>query len=275
MRVVIQASLDNGTIGNDATIEENSFTQLNQRVRQIAEKQGILIYGSNEIQGTKKYLLRQQDRDLTPLSEKIEAHILLLLRDINEISFRSIDRLVCLHFKGHLTPRRELIHTITRAYAEKSDQAEDLYHFPESESINARENDIREITGNIEDIGKRMDFIITRNDSITWSDSKTHEVLYEFIVTLTTDLSNTLLASSSHETAQHVLVYPGSRAPLVYQRIQQDFRLSEALRDNWHLVKFRHIRRLAERELITIDTWEDLIDRDPPMREAPAQLQII
>jgi len=273
--VVIQTSLESNAIGKDVGIEEDSFSQLNHQVKQITEKSGLLTGGSTEMHGTKKYLLHQRGEDLTPLSERIEARLQWLLEHSNEISYPSIDRLMCLHFKGHLTPGQELIHAIIEAYAEKVEQARDVYQFPKRESIKNRENDIREITEIIENIGKKMDFITTHDGAITWSDPKTKEVMYTFIVTLTTNLSNSLLAPSSHEYAQHVLVYPGSRAALMHQRLQQDFRLSEALHNEWHLVKFRHIRRLAERELITLETWKELIDRDPPMREAPVQLQII
>ena len=276
MHVVIQASLDSNSLGEDAVIEENDYSQLNHNIKQITERSDILSFGMIETQGMKKYLLHQQRGNFTPLSERIETHTVQLLHYVNEISLRSIDRLACLHFKGHLTPTGELVQTIIQSYAKKVGQSDKMVHLHESELEKARENDIQEMSGHIKDIGTRIGLAVKQDETFTWSDKKTGEVLYEFHISLTADFSNTLMAATSHENAQHVFVYPGSRAALIYWRFQQDYRLSEAQRDGgWHLVKFRHIRRLAERDLITLEVWRDLIDSDPPMREAPAQLKII
>jgi hypothetical protein len=275
MHVVIQASLESKILGKDAAIEEDDYSQLNRQVSQIIEKPDLLMYGSTDTQAARKYLLHQPSRNLTPLSERIESHILELLQHVNEISSQSIDRLTCLHFKGHQTPRRELIQTIIQSYAKKIGQTKDTYQLHEAESPKARQEDLQEISELIQDIGNRIGLAVKQDRTLTWSDRNTGEVLYEFFISLTADLSKTLLAATSHENAQHVFVYPASRSALIHQRFQQDFRLPEALTDGWHLVKFRHIRRLAERELITIEVWKDLIDSDPPMREAPAQLKII
>jgi len=84
-----------------------------------------------------------------------------------------------------------------------------------------------------------------------------------------------MLAPSIHEDSQYVLFYPGSRAALVYYRLQQDFRLEDALSSGWHLVKFRHIRHMAEIEAISREIWMNQLDSDPPVKAAPAQLKIL
>ena len=51
--------------------------------------------------------------------------------------------------------------------------------------------------------------------------------------------------------------------------------LEETLKDKWHLVKFRHIRKMGEQDLLTTQAWQDVLDADPPLWEPAAQLKLL
>jgi len=276
MRIVIQTWLEKQTIKSVADIKDDAFSDLNEGVKSLVDKPGLLLSAAAvEPQNAKRFLFYKREGDLTPLSEKVEHWIKHLLQQSNEISMRSIDRLACMQFYGHRTPPEELTSIIVAAYADHEDEVISTYQLREKEISQVRETDMQEIAQLISGIGRTLGNITEGKEVLTWKDHKTQSVVYDFFISCSANLSDTLLASAIHENAQHVFVYPASRAGLIHYRLQHDFRLAEAMKEGWHLVKFRHIRRLAERESITLDAWQDLLDRDPPMREPPAQLQII
>ena len=276
MHGVIQTWLEYRTKGRIKEIDDEAFSRLNREIKQIAEKPGLLIEAeSSGTQIAERFLLYQRDTETSPISERVEKSIYHLLQHVNEISSSSIDRMMCLKYSGHLTPSRELVDVTIDAYTQKVDGQQGMVKLRKNELKQEREKDIQEIKAHILKTGMRLGYMISQKDSFSWINPESQEIEVIFFFTTQADLSETLLSNAEHEDIQRVVIYPGSRSALVYHRLQHDYRLAEALKEGWHLVKYRHIRRLAERELITRDSWRDLLDRDPPMLDAPDQLQIL
>ncbi|MHB8807845.1 MAG: hypothetical protein ACYC59_09725 [Anaerolineaceae bacterium] len=72
-----------------------------------------------------------------------------------------------------------------------------------------------------------------------------------------------------------MLVFPASRSRLIQLKMERNPHLKEVLREDWHLVKFRHIRKIFEQEQITLQAWQEILDVDPPLWDPPAQLKFL
>ena len=275
MLTILKQSFNRADVHTIKEIEENEFTVLNDEIKRIAEKGSVLIPTAATTQYGSKYILYERDDTTAPLSEQVEASIRFILQTANEISRHSIDRMVCRQFMQRLTPEKELVNVVIDAYAEQVAAGMPQVKLRKQEYQEARESDIVEMENLIEDIGGRLGFATSRSKPIIWSDPKTNKTIYDFYITTSAETANPVLKPALHEEAEHVLIYPGSRAALIHYRMQEDQRYSEAIDHHWHFVKFRHVRRLAEDDHLSAASWKVLLDRDPPMREPPAQLQII
>ncbi len=60
-----------------------------------------------------------------------------------------------------------------------------------------------------------------------------------------------------------VIVLPGSRAGWVEYRLRSDPRLRNAVENGWLLVKFRHVRWLAQNDNLSQENLEELLALDP------------
>ena len=275
MMAILQIAL-NGQAGEKISdIEESDFSSINHQTKTCTELPGFLFVGRSENQSTKKYLLYQKDIYLMPLSDRVEEYIFHLLGHSNEISYRSIDRLTCANFKGYLTPKKELVENVIDSYAEAIDDRKPTVRLRFNESTEERKKDIIEIAELLRQIGTTLGYDVLQNGPITWVEKGENRVRYIFHITAHASVAKFMLAPSIHEDSQYVFIYPGSRAALVYYRLTQDFRFEDALSSGWHLVKFRHIRHMAEIEAISHEIWKHQLDSDPPVKAAPAQLKIL
>ena len=275
MLAFVNQSLNRTATRTLREIEENEFTILNNEVKQTTDKGGVLIPTAASTQYGRKYILYERDDAAGPLSEQVEATVRTILQNAVEISRHSIDRMVCRRFMQQLTPEKELVNVVIDAYAEQVAEGIPQVKLRKQEYQAARESDMVEMENLIEKIGKQLGFAISRSKPIAWSNPQTNKTVYDFYITTSTQIANPVLKPALHEDAEHVLIYPGSRAALMHYRMQEDSRFSEAADQHWHFVKFRHVRRLAEDDQLSVASWKALLDRDPPLREPPAQLQII
>ena len=72
-----------------------------------------------------------------------------------------------------------------------------------------------------------------------------------------------------------VFVFPGSRSELLFKKLQRNPIYKQLTKENCHFLKFRQLRKIAEKADINIDLFRFLIDADPPLESPPTQLQIL
>jgi len=272
MSVIIQSSLDGKIANHISDIEESAFSRFNNRLKNAIDKSNYIQAISQEGSPGTQYYNQSAAKDHKPMAEEIERFVLQVLRNSLEISTHAVDRLVCNRFTGNLTPDQELVYIILDTYADREDH---VVHLRENESDLRRKKDREEISSCLHNLGEKLGFAVYQDPHITWAEKSTHTVISEFFISNTLAFSGLLAAPRVHEKAQRFFIYPGSRAGLLFYRLQHDPRMAAAVRENWHLIKYRHIRRIAEREVLSLSTWQELIDSDPPLREPPAQMQIM
>jgi hypothetical protein len=84
-----------------------------------------------------------------------------------------------------------------------------------------------------------------------------------------------VLKTPEEDKIHNVFVLPGSRSRLIAYRLREDPRLTSVLTGGWHFMKFRHLRRLAAMESLTLEVWENLLDGDPLLWEASDQTPLL
>jgi hypothetical protein len=77
------------------------------------------------------------------------------------------------------------------------------------------------------------------------------------------------LAHIVDPAARRMIVLPGGRARLVEYKLSRDPRLRSALQESWRLIKFRHLRRLADDLSLVRENLERLLDLDPLANRDP------
>ena len=70
------------------------------------------------------------------------------------------------------------------------------------------------------------------------------------------------LKQTRSPTATHVIVLPGSRANLAAYKLENNPALKQEVESGWHIVKYRHLRHLAESPFLTAQIFEDQLNQD-------------
>jgi hypothetical protein len=69
------------------------------------------------------------------------------------------------------------------------------------------------------------------------------------------------------------MILPGSRSVLLALKLARDPRLQAASKD-WRFLKFRHLRKLAERSIPSAEIWDEQLDNDQPNGEDAVQMRM-
>jgi len=105
--------------------------------------------------------------------------------------------------------------------------------------------------------------IVQGEEPIAWLDSR-GQAVYAFRVRANAGLGGLLSA----EGPPAILVLPGGRASLVAEMGRRDPRL-RAFLERGRVVKFRHVRRLADEATLTPDNFSERLALDPPEHRDP------
>jgi hypothetical protein len=131
--------------------------------------------------------------------------------------------------------------------------------------------------------GERLGFAIQTKlassgaRSVRWTDSQAQQV-YQFFVIASAVLGSLLLdqdpstrLKDAHVTP--IVALPGGRSALVEHKLACDPRLVKAMQ-SWRLIKFRHVRRLADDPLLNRENLEAQLELDP-LQNQDAQMALL
>jgi hypothetical protein len=198
-----------------------------------------------------------------PLSDRVELAVLQLLQGRDGIKQTEIFEGIYRRFSGFLIPDKRFLMRCLSSYA-TLDPQNAVWNLREEDRPEVRAKDREEISGLLADIGVRMGFRVSQGGDQAWID-ETGQVQYRFQIQNTAELKNAL----QEEMPLLTYVIPGGRASLVMSKTRRDPRLGEWLKSGPRILKFRHVRRLAEETTLT---RENLIQRftiDPPEHNDP------
>lgn len=206
-----------------------------------------------------------------PLSDQIEMEIIRLLHKKPEISLKEIQAGLYPLFPGLKTPPTALIQACLASYGELLPGEVGVWQLDPSETAPRRRKDINEMIAIIQSLAKKLHFTCRGEETLEWLDETGH-ILYRFYIFASSIISRYVIQPGKEKDIHHVLVMPGSRSNLLTFKLREDPRLSQMVQSGWHFLKFRHLRKIHERETLTPSQFFDLIGQDPPLWEEPKQI---
>ena len=185
--------------------------------------------------------------------------IVNLLQEGRSLDWTQIDRTLCAEFPGLQTPDRQLIHTILQSYAAQDTDGNWLLR--ENDTAASRREDVAAMIQLLAQTGERLGLTVRREKVLVWEAALNGQDLH-FTVIASAMLAR-ILDAAEHAPEQGVIVLPGGRAELVMFKRERDPRLSYRLDGGWRFLKYRHVRRMAESESVSMENLASYLTLDP------------
>jgi hypothetical protein len=239
----------------------------------IAYRQGYLHYPNSDLWWHQElFLTPHPDSDLVE-----ESLVQYLVKSDEPLFEREIYTQIYHQFHGLRSPRGGLIEVCLSSYGELISSDDKTWQLRLNDKPSNRRNDIKEITKIITDLGAQLGYEVKENDplgNIIHLDWKLADsVEYTFFITASGQL-NRIVAAFSEQNTKRWIILPGSRAELIHYKIKYNPLLSAELDKDWGLIKYRHIRRLAEEGGLTKDNLPERLVLDPFISDS-LQLKLI
>jgi DNA-directed RNA polymerase subunit RPC12/RpoP len=232
-----------GDLLEDTLADQGSFKRMDQNV----EAERGIYWLSNPIDAPH------------PLADRVERKVLSLLRQQEEMTFPQVDDEICDQMRGMLTPERRFVEACLSSYAEE-DSERGIWRLREQDRRAVREADAREIYRLLDSMGNRLGYEVARDEELVWNPPSGGRT-YRFRVQETATFGSAL---EQGERDGLTLVMPGGRASLVAEKARRDGRVRAWLKDGMRVLKYRHVRRLAEDSTLRRENLAERLALDPP-----------
>lgn len=206
------------------------------------------------------------------LSDQVEIEVVRTLQKVSSCTLREIQANLYPRFPGLKTPSTGLIQACLESYGEADPSAPGRWQLRGSERPAQRRKDIAEIRAGLKQLGDQFHFNSQESEeTLEWTDPSGNRA-FRFFIFASSIISRCLLKYVPDDTLHNVLVIPGSRSNLLAFKLQENPYLREILQKGWHFLKFRHLRKMMERENLTLDLFLELLEQDQPLWEEPTQM---
>lgn len=210
------------------------------------------------------FWLARPAQDRPPWMDRVELAVLQMLRKESVLLQKDVEEAVCQEFPGLLSPDRGLVRSCLFSYAVE-EQAAGRWKLRDEDLADPRREDREGVIRLVSEIGGRLGFRTAGPAPLKWLDEAGREA-YSFHILETAAFGELLDAPPSQRS---VVVIPGGRGVLVAEKARRDPRLESWLREGSRVVKYRHIRRLAEEGTLRRENLAERLALDPPGREDP------
>jgi hypothetical protein len=253
---------DSSTPPDRKSQPEDGYAQLAGVVEEaLSYRAGFLRYNAGKELDTGQWWLRNPDGGL-PLADRVEYAVSAYLLEHPGAPFADIDRDLCAAFPGLDTPDLDLLTACVDSYGLPDAGGWTLR--PEDDPV-SRKNELNHNRSLLITLGERLGFTVDARPLLTWSDSQRR---YLFHLTTTAALGELLGMEGTGHAGRRVVLLPGSRANLLLFKRGRDPRLDFLLND-WHFVKFRHLRALEANPLLVRDIIDEMMTADRLTFESP------
>ena len=238
-----------------------------------------------------------------PLADRVTQAVGDLLVQQQQWKPQELVIAVYTHFPGPLTPELSLVQACIQSYAQPMGDGEEIHLRPEDNPLK-RSAERRQMIAHLAELGARLGFDVDMHGKwdVCWLDPNDGTEVYVFDVSISVALGRHLLFSRSMSKPRSApgtspqsepestscpenlfagrdvtrcLVIPGGRAALVSVKLQRDPRLAKAVEQgHWQFVKFRHLRRLLERDDLDRHAFKTIIGLDPIVEQEVAQIPL-
>jgi len=250
------------------------YNQLNKNFEEsIAYRQGFLHFSKSETWWHQELSLSPD-----PHSDQVEQALVNHLVK-NSSPLLEVDIYTHLYekFPGLETPQLGLIEVCLKSYAEKTGGNQSRWVLKSSDQPSNRRQDIQEIDGILSQLGNQLGFDIKKSAPIgnilnlVWHDNG--KTSYTFYISAS-GILNKIITGSDNPVVNRWIILPGSRAELIHYKMENNNPLAKTIQNSWGLIKYRHIRRIADEGGLTKDNLRERLALDPFTSDAP-QLPLI
>jgi hypothetical protein len=239
----------------------------------IAYRQGFLHYPDQDLWWHQELSLPPQ-----PDPDKVEESLVHFLAKVEgPASEKEIFNHIYHEFPGGRSPRGDLIHHCLSSYGELIPGLINQWMLRTNDKPKNRRKDIKEITKIITKLGSQLGYEVREKDplgnivQLDWYSESSAS--YIFFISASGQLSR-IVAAFPESTSKRWIILPGSRAELIHYKIKYNPPLAAELEKDWGLIKYRHVRRLAEESGITKQNLLERLALDPFISES-RQLKLI
>jgi hypothetical protein len=238
----------------------------------LSETNSFQLYGKGTFDSPRMWWLVQDEETNPPLSELVEDFIIQTLQSRNGITFAELDGCVCSEFKALLTPSFLYTHSCAESYSDETLFQQQRYIFRAQDEPGKRKIDLIKARERIIKTGLRLGCKVLEEDPIVWRENGI--IKYRFFFLTSAKIYPILVRQQATTQGQNVFVLPGGRANLLSYRLKHDPRLLQLV-DDWHFLKFRHLKDISDREDLSSKGWDDILDNDPPHWENARQIALL
>ncbi len=229
--------------------------------------------GGEQTQESGTWMLKNTHPGMTSQMDRIEAYVVQMLAGGESLHADQLEERIYREIKPIFSPIRELLQHILGSYAEEDTNLQNQWLIRVNEHPALRSLDQQTIRGMLDKLGSRMGMTVNHREHILeWVDPQDASPLYRFVIVTHARLTE-LLANDDGSVPNRVLVIPGSRSNLIVYKRKTNPWLAEAL-EEWHLLKFRHVTRLVDNPMLTRESFDLLLDNDPPEYQ-PMQMVLL
>ncbi len=230
------------------------------------------ISGRTQMDEIGLWFLQEPPTDVLPLADQVEKEIVSLLVKERSVLRAAVDSAVYAKFPGMRAPPPHLIQACLESYAQEDTARPGYWLLRDEDDPEVRRAELESVRQHLTNLGQRLGFSVEGGEPLAWKSAG--RVIYLFYVTASCIFSRFVLTGSPLPPQQCVIVYPGGRTALLGVKQERDPRLKAALDKGWHLLKFRQLREIVEREQLDLALWEELLEGDPPSWETMTQMSM-
>jgi hypothetical protein len=213
--------------------------------------------------------MAEWDSKIEPLPDQVEIAVVHFLQKNPACTLRDLEIVLNAALPGLLTPSLGLIRAVLTSYAIETSGHWNLR--PEDYPA-ARRADLEIAAQSLATLGTRFGYTLQREEKgqrlVRWLENG--QIIFSFTL-LASAVVGGLLRQNPSPPMNSFLVLPGGRAGLLAYKFERDPDL-RAIAGRWHIIKFRHLRRLAGLTGLTREHFVKEFSGDPI--EPPEQMKL-
>ena len=214
--------------------------------------------------------LAEWNQEIEPLSDRVEVAVVRHLQKEATCTLRDLELSLNKSFPGVLTPSLGLVRAVLASYAVETGG---FWSLRTEDFPTVRRADLEAAAQSLAILGAHMGFTLQREENphrlVIWQDNG--EKSYAFYLLASAVTGHILRLNKYPSPVKSFIVLPGGRAGLLAYKLDRDPSLA-AMAHRWNIVKFRHLRRLAEMGGLTRVNLEKNLSSDPI--EPPEQMKL-
>ena len=233
-------------------------------------------YGSSEKSlSVGQWWVTDDDPDIIqqiPLADRVEEFIIQYLQENTFSTLPTLDKVVCDSFRGLFTPDYNFIKECLESYCDPDSIKSGYAKIRTQDLPEVRQIGVMSMRSSLKMIGISLGFSIENEQPIIWREIS-GELAYVFYI-LTNAAFGRIIFTNPFPAKHSFIVIPGSRSHLTTYKLKHNSRLRIETETGWRFLKFRHIRRLVDAQVINRENLIEQLEIDPLSEDDP-QLRLL